>query len=129
MIGRNTRGLEQRRAIGRKLRAYRQVSGLTIRQVKNFLGTGKPQMQAIETADHDVLLGTAIDIAGVYGLTVVLAGDHHLPLLDLSSAEVVALLSGAAAAASQLPAGDEWRAQIEATLAKVDVDLVPPEPA
>ncbi|MEU7590606.1 helix-turn-helix transcriptional regulator [Micromonospora sp. NPDC049230] len=103
MTDRHPRGVEQRRALGRQLRAHRQASDLTLRQVKDHVGTGKPQMQALETGTQDVLLGTAIDIAAVYGLHLVLAGDHHLPLLNLSSAEVATLLT---AALTALPDGD-----------------------
>lgn len=117
-MNRHPRAAAQRSALGRKLRAHRMALGWTVRGVRDHVGTGKPQMQAVETADHDVMLGTLVDIAAVYGLNVALAGDHHLPLLELSAAEVVTLLAAACDADARLPAG-ELRDRAAAALAEL----------
>lgn len=99
------RAVEQRRALGRTLRAHRMALGFTVRQVMARIGTGKGQMQAIESGNSDIVVGTLIDVAAVYGLHVALAADHHLPLLELTRAETLALLDAATSAGFRLPDG------------------------
>lgn len=100
---RAVRAIPERRALGRTLRAHRIANGLTIREVKEQLGTGKHQLHSVENAQQDVVLGTFVDVAAVYGLHVALAGDHHRPLLDLDGPDVAALLCAAAAGAAAHP--------------------------
>ncbi|MFF0823032.1 helix-turn-helix domain-containing protein [Micromonospora haikouensis] len=92
---RTPRAHTQRQALGRRLRAHRLARGLTQADVMTHTRTGKAQMYSAENAAQDVTTGTLIDIAAAVGLHVALAGDHHLPLLDLTAAEVQALIVAA----------------------------------
>ena len=69
--------------------------------------TGKAQMYSVESGNRDVLTGTLIDVAAAVGLEVALAAEHHLPLLELTAAEVAALVSAADRYA------DEWAVAAE----------------
>lgn len=89
------RAVAQRQALGRRIRAHRLALGLTSRDVAAHIGTSHAVMTSIETTSQDVCVGTLIDAADAVGLNVALAADHHLPLLDLSAAEVAALVTAA----------------------------------
>ncbi|MGC5033053.1 helix-turn-helix domain-containing protein [Micromonospora sp. DT229] len=106
---RNDRAQAERLTLGRQIRAHRIARGLTQPDIQQRVGTGKAQMYAIEHASSDVLTGTLIDVAAAVGLEVALAGEHHLPLLDLTAAEVAALIHAAAAHA------DQWATDGEAS--------------
>jgi transcriptional regulator with XRE-family HTH domain len=93
---RNGRALTERATLGRRLRAHRMALDYSIRDAADQAGTGKSQVHAIEHTTTDVLVGTLIDVAAAYGLNVALVGDHHQPLLDLTAAEVQALVVAAA---------------------------------
>ncbi|WP_431935827.1 helix-turn-helix domain-containing protein [Micromonospora sp. RP3T] len=101
---RAVRAVAERRALGRVLRAHRLALGLTIWEVKEAVKTGKHQLHSVEGADQDVVVGTLVDVAAVYGLHVALAGEHHRPLLTLDACDVAALLAAAAAGAAAHPA-------------------------
>jgi transcriptional regulator with XRE-family HTH domain len=93
---RSPRAVERRRRLGHRLRAYRYALGLTARDVAAHIGAGHGQITAVETARQDVYVGTLVDVADAVGLEVALAAAHHLPLLDLTAAEVEALVVSAA---------------------------------
>lgn len=90
-MNRHERATAQRAALGRRIRSYRLALGLTSRDVAAHVQTGRTQMTSIESNTADVTTGVLIDVAEAVGLAVVLAADHHLPLLDLTSAEVDAV--------------------------------------
>ncbi|MFI2667903.1 helix-turn-helix domain-containing protein [Micromonospora carbonacea] len=98
---RTPRAQPQRAALGRRLRAHRLALGLTSREIATHIGSSHSQMTSIETTKQDVLVGTLIAAAEAVGLNVALAGDHHLPLLALTAAEVRALVAAASAHADE----------------------------
>ena len=91
------RAVDQRQAIGQRLRAYRLAHGYTNRGLADRIGCGTYQVTSVETVCRDVLLGTAIELAEAVGLRLVLADDFHLPLLDLTADEIDALVTEAEA--------------------------------
>ncbi|RKR92815.1 helix-turn-helix protein [Micromonospora pisi] len=100
-MNRQPRAVQQRKALGRRIRAHRLALGFTSRDVAAQVGTSHSRMTGIETVNQDVLSGTLIDVAEVVGLHVALVGDHHLPLLELTAAEVRELVVAAALWADQ----------------------------
>lgn len=92
---RTPRAVDERRAIGRRLRAYRIALGLTNRDLAEHTSASKGQVYAAESATTDIVTGTLIDLAAAVGLRVALAADYHLPLLNLTADEVDALIAAA----------------------------------
>ena len=88
---RQTRALPQRQALGRRIRAHRLALGLTSRDVAAHIGTSHSRMTSLECATQDGYVGTLIDVADALGLDVALVAEHHLPLLDLTAAEIQAI--------------------------------------
>ena len=89
------RSLPDRQAIGEQLRELRNAVGFNQRQVADMVGFSQCSVSYIERAYRDVLLSTAVDLAAVYGRHLVVAADYHLPLLDLTADEIVALVQAA----------------------------------
>ena len=92
---RQSRAVPQRQALGRRIRAHRLALGLTSRDVAAHIGTSHSRMTSLECATQDGYVGTLIDVADALGLDVALVAEHHLPLLDLTAAEVDALHAAA----------------------------------
>lgn len=92
---RTVRAVAQRRALGRRIRAYRLALGLTIRDLAAHTDCGHGQMGRVENATQDVFLGTLIDVAEAVGLDVALVPEYLLPLLGLTAGELAALVTAA----------------------------------
>ena len=83
------------RQLCNRLAIERIARGLTQRDMAAHFGDQQGNVQVIETMKRRPVLPTFISYAWALGLEVALVGEHHLPLLDLTEAEVEALLAGA----------------------------------
>ena len=89
------RSLPDRQLLGARIRDARNQLGMNQRDFATIAGFRQCSVSYIENATRDVLASTLVDAAATVGLEVALVREYHLPLLDLTAAEVEALLAGA----------------------------------
>lgn len=120
------RSLPDRQHLGATIRDARNRLGMTQRHFADIAGIRQCSVSYIENASRDILASTLIDAAATVGLTVALAAEHHLPLLDLTADEIGALFAAA------LTGGQEHDDALAAALAKLvgvpPVDTTPSRP-
>ena len=91
-----TRSLHDRQHLGAHIRDARNRLGMTQRDFADIAGIRQCSVSYIENGTRDILASTLIDAAATVGLDVALVAEHHLPLLDLTAAEIRALVIAAA---------------------------------
>lgn len=95
----------ERQRICRRLALERTIRGLTQRDLAAHLGDRQSNVGAFELGRRAVHLDTAISYAWAVGVNVGVIGDHHVPLLDLTADEVMAVQVAAGNYADTMPSG------------------------
>ena len=83
--------LADRQRLGEQLRTARTRLGMTQQDLADIAGIWQCRITPIETASTDIMLSGLVDTAAAVGRRVALVAEHHLPLLDLTAAEVAAI--------------------------------------
>lgn len=75
----------------RRLALERLIRGLSQDDIARHIGAQQTLISYLETGRRNPYLETVIAVAEALGLHLALVADHHLPLLDLTAAQVAAL--------------------------------------